>query len=56
MNSRQLIAGIRQLARTEQRLVLGLLLPTLDVDGHVGATRLYRRLRNRGVTVRGTID
>ena len=29
---------------------------TLDVDGHVAAARLFRRLRRRGVTVRGTID
>jgi hypothetical protein len=28
----------------------------LDVEGHVAAARLFRRLRSRGVTVRGTID
>lgn len=28
----------------------------LDIDGHVAAARLFRRLRSRGVTVRGTID
>jgi hypothetical protein len=27
----------------------------LDVEGHVAAARLFRRLRSRGVTVRGTI-
>ena len=36
-------------------LLLGLPLLALDVDGHVEAARLYRRLRTRGVTVRGTI-
>jgi predicted nucleic acid-binding protein len=37
-------------------LLLRLPLLTLDVDGHVAAARLYRRLRSRGITVRGTID
>ena len=37
-------------------LLLRLPLLTLDADGHVEAARLYRRLRNRGVTVRSTID
>jgi predicted nucleic acid-binding protein len=37
-------------------LLLGLPLLALDVDGHVEAARLYRRLRASGVTVRGTID
>ena len=37
-------------------LLGGLPILTLDVDGHVAAARLYRRLRSRGVTVRGTID
>jgi predicted nucleic acid-binding protein len=37
-------------------LLLGLPLLTLDADGHLEAARLYRRLRTRGVTVRGTID
>jgi len=37
-------------------LLLGLPLLTLDVDGHVAAARLYRGLRSRGITVRGTID
>jgi predicted nucleic acid-binding protein len=39
-----------------RNLLLGLPLLTLDVDGHVEAARLYRRLRSRGITVRGTID
>jgi predicted nucleic acid-binding protein len=29
---------------------------TLDIEGHAGAARLFRRLRSRGVTVRGAID
>ena len=29
---------------------------TLDVDGHAAAARLFRRLRSKGITVRGTID
>ncbi len=29
---------------------------TLDTDGHVAAARLFRRLRHKGVTVRGTTD
>jgi predicted nucleic acid-binding protein len=37
-------------------LLIGLPLLTLDGEGHVAAARLYRRLRRRGVTVRGTID
>ncbi len=28
----------------------------LDVDGHVAAAGLFRRLRRRGVTVRGAVD
>jgi predicted nucleic acid-binding protein len=45
----------RDFARARS-LLLGLPLLALDVDGHVEAARLYRRLRNRGITVRGTID
>jgi predicted nucleic acid-binding protein len=37
-------------------LLLGLPILTLDPDGHVAAARLYRRLRSRGITLRGTID
>lgn len=37
-------------------LLLRLPLLTLDAGGYVAAARLYRRLRSRGVTVRGTID
>jgi predicted nucleic acid-binding protein len=29
---------------------------TLDVEGHAAAAHLFRSLRRRGVTVRGTID
>jgi predicted nucleic acid-binding protein len=45
----------RDFARARD-LLLGLPLLTLDADGHVEAARLYRRLRARGITVRGTID
>lgn len=37
-------------------LLLALPLLTLGAGGHVAAARLYRRLRSRGITVRGTID
>ncbi len=37
-------------------LLVRLPLLTLDVDGHVSAARLFRRLRSKGITVRGTID
>ena len=37
-------------------LLLALPLLTLDLAGHVAAARLFRSLRRRGVTVRGTID
>jgi predicted nucleic acid-binding protein len=29
---------------------------TLDTDGHIDAARLYRRLRAKGLTVRGAVD
>src|SRR5262245_50916423 len=45
----------RDFARARDLLV-ALPLLTLDVSGHVAAARLYRRLRGRGITVRGTID
>jgi predicted nucleic acid-binding protein len=41
---------------TARRLLARLPLLILDVDGHVAAARLFRRLRRRGVTVRGAID
>lgn len=37
-------------------LLVGLPVLTLDVEGHAAAARLFRRLRRRGVTVRGAID
>ena len=42
----------------ERARVLLVQLPvlTLDVDGHAAAARLFRRLRSKGITVRGTID
>ena len=41
---------------TARRLLLELPILTLDTAGHVDAARLYRSLRRRGVTVRGTVD
>jgi predicted nucleic acid-binding protein len=37
-------------------LLVQLPLLALDADGHVAAARLFRRLRRRGITVRGAID
>ncbi len=37
-------------------LLLGLPLLTLDAEGHVEAARLYRRVRQKGITVRGALD
>ncbi len=37
-------------------LLAGLPMLELDVDGHVAAARLFRRLRRKGVTVRGAVD
>ena len=28
----------------------------LDAEGHIHAAQLYRRLRKRGITIRGTVD
>ena len=48
--------------RTEQgferarALLTRLPILALDVQGHVEAARLYRFLRRKGVTVRGTVD
>lgn len=57
-----IIAEVQQGFRTEtgflkaRDLLLGLpvLLPSLEC--HVEAARLFRQLRSRGITVRGTID
>jgi predicted nucleic acid-binding protein len=37
-------------------LLVSLPMLELDVEGHVEAARLYRRLRAKGVTVRGAVD
>ncbi|MBI2202511.1 MAG: PIN domain nuclease [Candidatus Rokubacteria bacterium] len=54
----EVLQGLRlDAAFDEAELVLtGLPLVALDVAGHVAAARLFRTLRRRGVTVRGTID
>lgn len=47
--------GDRDFERARDLLVQ-LPLLALDLDGHVAAARLFRRLRRRGITVRGPID
>jgi hypothetical protein len=51
------LQGFRADRDFERARVLLIRLPalTLDSEGHVAAAWLYRRLRSRGVTVRGTI-
>lgn len=54
----EVLQGIRSDREFEKTRDLLLRLPmlTLDVEGHVAASQLYRTLRRRGVTIRGTID
>ena len=54
----EVLQGFRADRDFERARVLLVQLPvlTLDVEGHVAAARLFRRLRGKGVTVRGTID
>lgn len=54
----EILQGFRSDRDFERARALLLQLPalTLDVDGHAAAARLFRQLRRRGVTVRGTID
>jgi predicted nucleic acid-binding protein len=54
----EVLQGFRTDGDSEQARSLLVQLPVLalDVEGHVAAARLFRRLRSRGVTVRGTID
>ena len=54
----EILQGFRADADFERARGLLTQLPVLalDLDGHVAAARLFRRLRARGVTVRGTID
>lgn len=54
----EVLQGFRADGDFERARSLLVQLPVLalDVEGHVAAARLFRRLRRRGVTVRGTID
>lgn len=54
----EVLQGFRADRDFERARVLLSQLPVLalDIDGHAAAARLFRRLRNRGITVRGTID
>ena len=54
----EVLQGFRADRDFERARVLLVQLPvlTLDVEGHAAAARLFRRLRSKGITVRGTID
>ena len=54
----EVLQGFRSDRDFERARTLLLQLPalTLDIDGHAGAARLFRRLRRQGITVPGTID
>lgn len=54
----EVLQGFRAERDFERARVLLLRLPvlTLDIGGHAAAARLFRRLRSKGVTVRGAID
>lgn len=54
----EVLQGFRVDAEFEdaERLLTALPMLRLDVAGHVAAARLFRSLRRRGITVRGTID
>lgn len=54
----EVLQGFRADADFDRARGLLVQLPVLalDLEGHVAAARLFRRLRSRGVTVRGTID
>lgn len=53
-----MLQGFRKDEDFERARSLVTRLPVLtpDVQGHVAAARLFRRLRRRGVAIRGTID
>lgn len=53
----EVLQGFRADRDFERARALLVRLPvlTLDTDGHVAAARLFRRLRSKGITVRGTI-
>jgi predicted nucleic acid-binding protein len=54
----EVLQGFRTDGDFDRARVLLVQLPVLalDIEGHVAAARLFRRLRSRGLTVRGTID
>ena len=54
----EVLQGFRSDRDLERARALLVRLPvlTLDVEGHVAAARLFRHLRRRGITVRGSVD
>jgi len=54
----EVLQGFRSEPGFERARALLVQLPalTLDIEGHASAARLFRRLRSKGVTVRGAID
>ena len=54
----EVLQGFRSEPDFERARALLVQLPalTLDIEGHASAARLFRRLRKKGVTVRGAID
>jgi hypothetical protein len=54
----EVLQGFRKDADFERARGLLTRLPALplDLEGHVAAARLFRLLRRKGVTIRGTID
>jgi hypothetical protein len=54
----EVLQGFRSDRDFERARVLLVRLPvlSLDLDGHAAAARLFRRLRSKGITVRGAID
>jgi len=54
----EVLQGFRADRDFERARVLLIQLPvlTLDIEGHATAARLFRRLRHKGVTVRGAVD
>ena len=54
----EVLRGFRSEPDFERARALLVQLPalTLDIEGHASAARLFRRLRSKGVTVRGALD
>ena len=54
----EVLQGFRSEPDFERARALLVQLPvlTLDIEGHASAARLFRRLRSKGVTVRGAVD